>query len=319
MITSFPTPEPRSRRIVRVAAPVGVVALAFGGSFAIAQAATAGSGAHSAHDAVERPTAATALGPDDHVVTAGSGDNAADANAIVTPVNLSNGATQTFRAGAAGFVTVSRNGNTLTVVATAPNAGFTTEIESSAGPEVEVEFRGLNTRVDFEAELEDGGVVVKVRERALANDEVDANPNEAQHEIEHENEAENENEVENEVEHQNEGVDDHSGSSSVNRGPGSINSGAGTVTSNAGNVSSGPGSSGSETSGGSDDSGHAGSGSLDNGPGTTGSSNRGPTNSGSGSSGSGAPRARVPVTAAAERPAKSDQKRKLCSDPARLA
>jgi hypothetical protein len=255
MTSSTSPPQPsRTTRLARVLAPVGVVAIALGG-FAAAQAATDHSENDSPRDAVERPN----VGQQNEVVDAPATTN--PANTAVTPVTLPDGTAQTFAAGAAGAVTVGRNGSTLAVVSVSASPGFTPHTEIASGPQVEIEFDGATTRVNFEAEIEDGGVIVTGSERAVVHDDQNV-----ENEIENENEVENENEIENEheieIENEHEGVDDHSGAD-ANRGPGSVNSGPGSVNSGSGEDGdhSGTGSGGSGSgSGGSSDSGHSGSG-----------------------------------------------------------
>jgi len=157
--------EPSLRRAARALVPVGAVALVFGG-VAIAAAAT-DSGVDTPHDLAER-----GLVDDGSPSTTGAPTAAVDAarTEAFDLVNLPDGATQTFTAGAAGTVTIGRTGSTLTVVAVGANPGWVTEIEQQSGTEVEVVFRNGTARIDLEAEFEDGAVRVRVRER---NDAVD--------------------------------------------------------------------------------------------------------------------------------------------------
>jgi len=78
--------------------------------------------------------------------------------------DLPDGSTRTFVAGTAGSVEISRSGDTLTVGQTSPNAGWVVEVEAGAGREVEVQFTSGVERVDFNAELEDGQLRVRVRD-----------------------------------------------------------------------------------------------------------------------------------------------------------
>ena len=91
-----------------------------------------------------------------------------------TPVDLADGATQTFPAGDACSVTLHRNGNVLSVVSVNTNPGFASEVEQGMGAEVEVKCDNGATRVDFNAELEDGVIAVGVRVRTDAPDPVQA-------------------------------------------------------------------------------------------------------------------------------------------------
>ena len=73
--------------------------------------------------------------------------------------------TFTYSAGAAGSVTVSSNGTTLTVVSVSPASGWTPEVETASGPQVEVTFENGNDRIDFKAEINNGQIVTEVRVR----------------------------------------------------------------------------------------------------------------------------------------------------------
>ena len=217
--------------------PVGAVALACSG-FAIAYAAT-DSGSDTPHDVAERALEPTTTTADDVVTTTTTGGPAAASDAERTEafdfVNLPDGSTQTFVAGDAGTVTIARSGSTLTVVAVGANPGWVTEIEAQSGPEVEVVFRNGARRIDLEAELEDGAVRVRVRERIASvadddDDDVVTPPTRV----------------------------DSSGPGSENSGPGSVDSGgdegrddeshsgSGSGSSGSGSGSSGSGSSGSD-------------------------------------------------------------------------
>jgi hypothetical protein len=86
------------------------------------------------------------------------------------------GETQTFAASNAGSVTVRRDGSTLTVISANANAGFVSEVERGTGTEVEVQFADGSVRVDFNAELEDGAVRVRVRVSGVAVDNPGTTP-----------------------------------------------------------------------------------------------------------------------------------------------
>jgi hypothetical protein len=73
--------------------------------------------------------------------------------------------TTTYEAGAAGTVTISNDGSVLTIVSVAAADGWSHEIEVRVGREVEMDFRNGSDRVQFNAELEDGEVRVRVRTR----------------------------------------------------------------------------------------------------------------------------------------------------------
>jgi hypothetical protein len=74
---------------------------------------------------------------------------------------------KTFEAGTAGQVTVDRSGASLSISDVATNDGWAPEVEVASGREVEVKFINGNERIDFQAELEDGGVKTRVRTRTL--------------------------------------------------------------------------------------------------------------------------------------------------------
>ena len=147
-----------------------VTAIAVVGAGAVASAAVgtgvfggSDSGNDSARDLAESGTIPTAPGslPDGTNI----GDDRTESRQFVT---IADGATQTFAAGEAGFVTVSRSGGIVKVVAVIPGSGWTFEIEPGEQPgEAEVDFRNGSARVQFNAELEDGAVRIRVRTREL--------------------------------------------------------------------------------------------------------------------------------------------------------
>ena len=69
----------------------------------------------------------------------------------------------TYEAGAAGTVTISDDGNQLTIVSVDAADGWSHEIEVQVGREVEMDFRNGGDRVQFNAEIEDGEIRVRVR------------------------------------------------------------------------------------------------------------------------------------------------------------
>ena len=71
----------------------------------------------------------------------------------------------TYEAGAAGSVTITNDGSLLTITAVDAADGWSHEIEVQIGREVEMDFRKGGDRVQFNAELEDGQVRVRVRTR----------------------------------------------------------------------------------------------------------------------------------------------------------
>ena len=94
-------------------------------------------------------------------------------------VTVPDGGTSTFAAGDAGSVTIRRTGGSLSIVSVSPSAGWTSAVEQGSGTELEVKFVNGSTRVDFNAELEDGGVRIRVRVSAAdpgaSNDSRDDN------------------------------------------------------------------------------------------------------------------------------------------------
>lgn len=65
----------------------------------------------------------------------------------------------------AAQVVVAQSGLELEIVAVEANAGWTHEVEVAKGREVEADFRSADRRIQFNAELEDGQIRVRVRER----------------------------------------------------------------------------------------------------------------------------------------------------------
>lgn len=110
------------------------------------------------------PDSTTATLPDDGFPSGGVDGPRTETEQLV---DLPPGATDTFAAGPAGFVTVTRDPNgLLRVVAVAPAAGWTFEIEPGDElGEAEVDLRNGVSRVQFNAELEDGAVRIRVRTR----------------------------------------------------------------------------------------------------------------------------------------------------------
>ncbi len=69
----------------------------------------------------------------------------------------------------AGTIRLANSGTTLTILSAQPAAGFVVEIEVPEGREVEADFRGNGRRLQFNAELEDGTIRVRIRSEANAN------------------------------------------------------------------------------------------------------------------------------------------------------
>ena len=149
----------------RLIAPLAVLFLVLAGA-ASAAAATGvfesnDSRIDSARDLAERGTAVTgATTPTSPTTPTVS---LPETSLPPTTVALAPGTTQTFAAGDAGSVSVRSDAGTLTVLSANANPGFTSEVERGTGTEVEVQFANGAVRVDFNAELEDGAVRVRVR------------------------------------------------------------------------------------------------------------------------------------------------------------
>lgn len=78
------------------------------------------------------------------------------------------GAETTYQVGEAGTVTLINDGTQLDVASVQQNEGWQIEIEVATGREVEVDFRNGTRRIQFNAELEDGEIRVRARERVVA-------------------------------------------------------------------------------------------------------------------------------------------------------
>ena len=81
-------------------------------------------------------------------------------------VSLDEGQTISLPVDAAGVVVLNQANQELQIFAATPNSGFTAAVETGAGREVEAEFRGGDRRFQFNAELEDGVVRIRIREEA---------------------------------------------------------------------------------------------------------------------------------------------------------
>jgi hypothetical protein len=111
---------------------------------------------------------AAARGADDPATHDAGDDNGVDATVpTTTPTTTAGATTWVIDAAGAGTVTVSVSGDQLRLVSAVPAAGWTVEVEQSAGPEVEVDFRRGAQRVQVNVEIEDGAV----RERVRASDD----------------------------------------------------------------------------------------------------------------------------------------------------
>jgi frataxin-like iron-binding protein CyaY len=93
---------------------------------------------------------------------------AQDVDESTVNVSLAESQTLTLPVDNAGVIVLSRANGQLQIVSATPNSGYATEVEVAVGREVEADFRGNGLRVQFNAELEDG--VVRVRIRTEADD-----------------------------------------------------------------------------------------------------------------------------------------------------
>ena len=92
-----------------------------------------------------------------------------DAAESTVNVSLAESQTVTLPVDNAGVIVLSRANGQLQIVTATPNSGFAAEVEVAAGREVEADFRGNGIRVQFNAELEDGVVNVRIRTEADDN------------------------------------------------------------------------------------------------------------------------------------------------------
>jgi frataxin-like iron-binding protein CyaY len=93
---------------------------------------------------------------------------AQDVDESAVNVSLAESQTLTLPADKAGVIVLSRANGQLQIVSATPNTGYAAEVEVAIGREVEADFRGNGLRVQFNAELEDG--IVRVRIRTEADD-----------------------------------------------------------------------------------------------------------------------------------------------------
>ena len=70
----------------------------------------------------------------------------------------------------AGTIRLGNSGTSLTILSAQASAGFAVEVEVPEGREVEADFRGEGRRLQFNAELEDGIVRVRIRTEANTGD-----------------------------------------------------------------------------------------------------------------------------------------------------
>ena len=166
--------SPRFVSRLRIFVPLAVLVLILAGAstaFASGAFESNDSGFDTTRDVAERgavdaSTTTTTLPDTNDVNDDKSVDAAPPAQAPSqdqSTVTVPDGGTSMFAAGDAGSVTIRRTSGTLSVVSVNANAGWASEVEQGTGVEVEVKFVNGTTRIDFNAELEDGGVRVRVR------------------------------------------------------------------------------------------------------------------------------------------------------------
>jgi hypothetical protein len=127
------------------------------------------SGNDSVRDLAESTSLTSPSTPDDSVPNGSETRVDGDETETRTFVDVPDGTSQTFGAGPAGTVTVSRAGGVLTIVSADPAAGWVISEREDSGREVEVTFVNGGVRVKFDVELEDGAVRVRVRQRGLTD------------------------------------------------------------------------------------------------------------------------------------------------------
>ncbi len=91
----------------------------------------------------------------------GSGGSSTNTTQVFSICDIS----QPCSAGAAGTVMVVRSGRTVSIVSVSANPGWRHRVTAASGLSAEVEFRNGTARIDFQAEVEDGVVRVRVRTR----------------------------------------------------------------------------------------------------------------------------------------------------------
>ncbi|HUO46989.1 MAG TPA: hypothetical protein VM470_09190, partial [Acidimicrobiia bacterium] len=69
----------------------------------------------------------------------------------------------------AGVIRLGNDGLALTILSAVTAEGYVVEVEVPQGREVEADFRGEGRRLQFNAELEDGVITVRIRTEANAN------------------------------------------------------------------------------------------------------------------------------------------------------
>lgn len=130
--------------------------------FGIANAMPATNSARTAVTFVSDTSMPDTSMPDTSTVTApSSSDMSVLDAAVVGPT--------TYMVGEAGSVTINYDGSSLRLTSADANDPWTAFSEQTSGQEIEVNFSNGNREIKFNAELEDGGIRIRVRDRI--NDE----------------------------------------------------------------------------------------------------------------------------------------------------
>ena len=126
-------------------------------------------------------------------------------------VNLADGASRTVDLGAAGTVTIMRQGDQLVITSVSPGTGFTVLKQQDGDGELQVRLTNGTITVRFDAHLEDGLLRLRIRQVNEAPEAAPATTPTTENQVENEDQNENANENEAneapeapEVEHQNE-------------------------------------------------------------------------------------------------------------------
>ena len=90
-------------------------------------------------------------------------DDSSSTSTTTPPAGDDSASSVTYNAGDGGTVTIASNGSSLTIVSVDPAAGWSFEVEIASGLEVEADFRNGTRRIQFNAQLEDGEVRIRVR------------------------------------------------------------------------------------------------------------------------------------------------------------
>lgn len=112
-------------------------------------------------------TAVTVIGAGAAFGTPGDSSSSSTGTTSTTTAlpDASGGEAFAYEVGDAGTITVESDGTGLAITAVTASDGWAAEVEIAQGREVEADFRTGDRRIQFNAELEDGQIRVRVRER----------------------------------------------------------------------------------------------------------------------------------------------------------